>query len=72
MLQKVYEKLHFFQVQSLALSLLSNITAYPQPFICFTGHVTTLAGGSQGYKDGTGQDAKFHHTAGEMIKHFTL
>jgi len=32
-----------------------------------TRHVTTLAGGSQGYKDGTGQDAKFHHTAGMVI-----
>ena len=37
-------------------------------FACFTGHVTTLAGGSQGYKDGTGQDAKFHHTAGKAAK----
>lgn len=39
--------------------------------ICFAGRVTTLAGGSQGYKDGTGQAAKFHHTAGETAKLFT-
>lgn len=35
------------------------------PFICFTVRVTTLVGGSQGYKDGTGEEAKFHHAAGE-------
>ena len=42
------------------------------PFICFTVRVTTLAGGSQGYKDGTGQEAKFHHTAGETIIHYEI
>ncbi|XP_078368431.1 NHL repeat-containing protein 2-like isoform X2 [Oculina patagonica] len=32
-----------------------------------TGRVTTLAGGAQGYKDGKGEDAKFHHTSGMAI-----
>lgn len=29
------------------------------------GQVTTLAGSAQGYKDGIGENAKFHHTSGE-------
>ncbi|XP_077987785.1 NHL repeat-containing protein 2-like [Glandiceps talaboti] len=29
-----------------------------------TGHVTTLAGSLQGYEDGIGENAKFHHPAG--------
>ena len=27
--------------------------------------MTTLAGSAQGYKDGIGENAKFHHTSGE-------
>ena len=39
-------------------------------FICglisgFAGRVTTVAGGSQGYKDGIGEKAQFHHMAGK-------
>ena len=32
------------------------------------GRVTTLAGSAQGYKDGIGENAKFHHTSGEEYK----
>ena len=32
------------------------------------GGVTTLAGSAQGYKDGIGENAKFHHTSGEEYK----
>lgn len=32
-----------------------------------TGHVTTLAGGAQGFRDGVGLKAKFHHSAGMAI-----
>lgn len=32
------------------------------------GRVTTLAGGAQGYKDGKGEEAKFHHTSGDKIE----
>ncbi|KAL9976693.1 hypothetical protein ACROYT_G014020 [Oculina patagonica] len=31
-----------------------------------TGRVTTLAGGAQGYKDGKGGEAKFHHTSAQV------
>lgn len=30
--------------------------------------MTTLAGSAQGYKDGIGENAKFHHTSGEEYK----
>jgi len=36
-------------------------------FTC-TGRVTTLAGSAQGYKDGIGENAKFHHTSGKEYK----
>ena len=42
------------------------------PMIYFAVRVTTLAGGSQGYKDGTGQEAKFHHTSGETILYYEI